>query len=205
MNGKEIKFLKACICTGSRPKIPKIKGIQAVPYFTTETIFNVTTQPKNMLIIGNDSRACELAQSFHRLGTKVTIITKDNSLLSHEDHDVAFFLVDKLVSEGIEIKTNCQVIEMQSAPSKGLFRPITVSMQGIEFFSKTEDYSFDTVLLATGCVPNIEGLKLENAGIEVDKNLRAIKTDKSQRTSNSNVYAAGSCCGSSLTMSNSET
>jgi pyruvate/2-oxoglutarate dehydrogenase complex dihydrolipoamide dehydrogenase (E3) component len=60
VNGKELKFNKACIATGARPAIPNIKGLESVPYCTSDNIFNLTTQPKTMLIVGAGPIGCEL-------------------------------------------------------------------------------------------------------------------------------------------------
>ena len=74
VNGKEIKFLRACIATGGRPRIPKTSGIDEIHYYTSENIWNMTEQPKRLLIVGGGPIGTELGQSFQRLGTQVTII-----------------------------------------------------------------------------------------------------------------------------------
>lgn len=74
VNGKDIKFLKACICTGGRPKVPDIAGLNEVPFYTSENIFNLTKQPKSLLVVGGGPIGCELGQAFQRFGTQVFII-----------------------------------------------------------------------------------------------------------------------------------
>lgn len=69
VNGKEIKFFKACICTGGRPRIPSVPGVRDIPYYTSENIWNMQQQPEHLLIIGAGPIACELGQGFQRLGT----------------------------------------------------------------------------------------------------------------------------------------
>jgi len=64
VNGKKIEFLKACIATGAKPRIPKIIGLEDVPYYTTESVFNLTVKPKKMAIIGSGPAAAELGQAF---------------------------------------------------------------------------------------------------------------------------------------------
>lgn len=60
VNGKDIKFLKACICTGASPSVPDVKGLDEIPYMTSENVFNLTKQPKTLLIVGGGPIACEL-------------------------------------------------------------------------------------------------------------------------------------------------
>ena len=76
VNGQEIKFFKACICTGGRPRVPNYLGINEIPYYTSENIWNMTVQPERMLIIGAGPIACELGQGFQRLGTDVIMLAR---------------------------------------------------------------------------------------------------------------------------------
>jgi len=64
VDGKEIKFVKAAICTGGRPRIPDISGLKDIPFYTSENIFNLTVQPKSLLVIGGGPIGCELGQGF---------------------------------------------------------------------------------------------------------------------------------------------
>lgn len=64
------------IATGARPRVPKIKGLEQVTYFTSESIFNLKRLPKSLAIIGGGPVAVELGQAFQRLGTKVTLIVR---------------------------------------------------------------------------------------------------------------------------------
>ena len=69
VNGKTLKFLKACIATGGRPHVPDIKGLKDIKYYTSDNIFNLEEQPKSMLIVGSGPMGVELGQAFARLGT----------------------------------------------------------------------------------------------------------------------------------------
>ena len=64
VNGKEIRFFKACICTGGRPRIPNYLGLSDVPHYTSKNIWYMTVQPDRLLIIGAGPIACELGQGF---------------------------------------------------------------------------------------------------------------------------------------------
>jgi pyruvate/2-oxoglutarate dehydrogenase complex dihydrolipoamide dehydrogenase (E3) component len=93
VNGKDINFVKACISTGGRPRVPDIPNLDKVPYYTSDTIFNLTVQPKRLLIVGAGPIGAELGQAFQRLGTKVTFVLRGNRFLPKEDVDAAEFLL----------------------------------------------------------------------------------------------------------------
>lgn len=89
VNGKTLTFNKACIATGGRPNIPQIEGIDQVPYHTSDSIFNLTSQPKNIVIVGGGPIGAELGQAFQRLGTQVTFVIRGEKFLPREDRDAA--------------------------------------------------------------------------------------------------------------------
>lgn len=96
VNGKEIKFLRACICTGGKPAIPltTTPGLASVPFYTSENIFNITEQPPKVLIIGGGPIGSELGQAFQRLGSKVTLTSRNVRLLPKDDREAAKILED---------------------------------------------------------------------------------------------------------------
>jgi pyruvate/2-oxoglutarate dehydrogenase complex dihydrolipoamide dehydrogenase (E3) component len=88
------------IATGSRATVPKIRGIESVPYFTNETIFDeLKEKPETMLLLGGGPIGCELGQAFTRLGVKVTIVQRGTQLLPREDVDVADFMQKRFMSK----------------------------------------------------------------------------------------------------------
>src|SRR4029453_12136297 len=87
--------------------IPKIEGIDDVPYFTNETVFDELHQkPESMIVLGGGPIGCELAQTFRRLGVQLTIIQRGDQLLPREDRDVAEFLERRLINEGVRVIKN---------------------------------------------------------------------------------------------------
>lgn len=88
INGKRLKFLKACIATGGRPFIPQIEGMEK--FHTSDSIFNLETLPASMLVLGCGPIGCELGQGFARLGTKVTMVS--NSFMPKEDSDCSIYV-----------------------------------------------------------------------------------------------------------------
>src|SRR5256886_484324 len=104
VNGQRLRAKNFVIATGSRAVIPKIEGIDSVPYFTNETIFDeLEEKPQSMIVLGGGPIGCELTQTFCRLGTHVTMIQRGDQLLPREDRDVAEFLERRLINEGVRI------------------------------------------------------------------------------------------------------
>src|SRR5438067_6459013 len=107
VNGQKLRAKNFVIATGSRAVIPKIEGIDDVPYFTNETVFDqLNEKPESMIVLGGGPIGCELTQTFCRLGTHVTMIQRGDQLLPREDRDVAEFLGRRLLNEGMLIIKN---------------------------------------------------------------------------------------------------
>src|SRR5438874_9820118 len=102
--GQRLRAKNFVIATGSRAVIPKIEGVDNVPYFTNETIFDdLKAKPESMIVLGGGPIGCELAQTFRRLGVQLTIVQRGDQLLPREDRDVAVFLERRLINEGVRI------------------------------------------------------------------------------------------------------
>src|SRR6266704_5073597 len=93
VNGQKLRAKNFVVATGSRAVIPKIEGIDAVTYFTNETIFDeLKEKPETIVVLGGGPIGCELGQALSRLGVKVTIVEYGSQILAPEDVDVAEFM-----------------------------------------------------------------------------------------------------------------
>lgn len=128
VNGRDIKFLKATICTGASPNVPNIKGLNTISYMTSENVFNLTKQPKSMLIVGGGPISCELGQAFQRLGTQVSIVQRNKTILPREDTDISDILHEQMVADGVEIKLQTVPFEFKPAADSNL---IDVTLQNV--------------------------------------------------------------------------
>ncbi len=191
VNGQRLRAKNFVIATGSRAMIPKIEGIDGVPYFTNETIFDgLKEKPGSMIVLGGGPIGCELTQTFCRLGTQVTIIQRGDQLLPREDRDVAEFLERRLINEGVRIIKNVDAravatndtgevaLEFLDRPSGGLAERT--------FFA-------DALLVATGRSPNLESLDLKSAGVDVNE--RGLRVTDYLQTSQRHIYAVGDVIG----------
>ncbi len=169
------------IATGSRPFVPPIPGLDAVPYETNETIFELRDRPEHLLIIGGGPIGMEMAQAHIRLGSKVTVI-EGAKALGKDDPELAEVVLNTLRDEGI-------VIEEDALAEK-----ITGTAGAIEVHAKDgRVFKGSHLLMAVGRKANTEKLNLEVAGIEPTRT--GIKVDDSLRTTNRKVYAIGDVAG----------
>ncbi len=185
VNGKELKFRKAAVCTGARAAAPPIPGINEAGFLTNETVFSLTELPKRLAVIGGGPLGCELAQAFARLGSEVSVIDNGEHLLPREDRDAAEIVQNALMREGIRLYFKSKVLKVSKQAGE---KVITVEQDG-----KETDIRADEILVGIGRAPNVEGLNLEAAGVAYDPR-QGVKVNERLQTSNPNIYAAGDIC-----------
>lgn len=114
VDGRSLRAAHLVIAAGSRAGTPPVEGLDTVPYFTNETLFDTLDQkPESMLILGGGPIGTELGQAFSRFGIKVTLIEYGPRILPREDVDVAAFMQERLESEGLQV-VDCTAIERAS-------------------------------------------------------------------------------------------
>ena len=189
--GKTLAFKKAVIATGARPFVPPIPGLEGAGYHTNETIFELTSLPSRIGIIGGGPIGCELAQCFACLGSRVTLIEKSDQFLVREDPDAADILRSALERDGVEVAlaTDVEAVERtETGKRMKLDRD-----GGPDGGGKEEWIEVDVILVGAGRIPNVEGLGLEALGIETDPRTGVVVDDQ-LRTSHKNVFASGDVC-----------
>nr|MBA2269223.1 FAD-dependent oxidoreductase [Chthoniobacterales bacterium] len=176
--GWTLRATNFVIATGSRAAIPKIDGLDSVPFFTNETIFDeLHEKPESMAVLGGGPIGCELGQAFSRLGVKITIVHNGDQLLPPEDHDVAEFMQKQFVAEGINVRLNAKTKRVRSENG------------GVILETNDGDITADTLLIAAGRTPNIEQLNLAAAGVK--HNEHGVEVNDYMQTSQPHIYAAG--------------
>ncbi|MFN8446970.1 MAG: mercuric reductase [Caldilineaceae bacterium] len=182
VGGERFRFKKAVVATGSRPFHPPIPGLKEAGFLTNETVWNLVEQPKRLALIGGGPIGCELAQAFHRLGSEVTLFHNAGHILNREDADAAEIVQNTFVEEGIKLVLNSQVMQVQVANGEKI-----VSYKCAQEESQV---TVDEILVATGRVPNIEGLGLDQVGVNIDSKC-GIVVNEYMQSSNPAIYAAG--------------
>ncbi|MFH1675545.1 MAG: NAD(P)/FAD-dependent oxidoreductase [bacterium] len=186
LDGAKIRAEKAIICTGSSPHMPDIPGIHDVDCLTNLNVFELERPPKSMTIIGAGPIGIEFAQAFHELGTKVTVLQKNDCILDKDDRELTEMLKNILVRRGIDIKLNADVERIEKSGS--LIRTY-FSCENKGCYTETE-----TLLCGVGRYANIDGLCLENIGLDPDH--KGLATNKFRRTKSDWVFTAGDVDGS---------
>ncbi len=179
------------LCTGSRPIIPPIKGLEEVGYLTSDTVLTMNRLPESIAIVGGGYIAAEYGHFFSAMGSKVTIIGRNPQFLKQEEPEVSA-LARRELEKHMTILTNHEVHEAEKA-SNDKKRLIAVNRE-----NGTENETIaDEILVAAGRGPNTDVLHPERAGIETDQRGWII-VDEYLETSQPNVWALGDANGRHL-------
>ncbi|MGE3781256.1 MAG: NAD(P)/FAD-dependent oxidoreductase [Alphaproteobacteria bacterium] len=177
---RTIRARRVVIATGSEPAIPPIPGIQSVPYFTNETIWDSDRLPDRLVIVGAGAVGVELAQAFRRLGAAVAIVEAARAM-PRDDRELAQMLLRRLSDEGIDIRERAEIKSAEPIPT-GV--ALDVASDGRRFRVEGSH-----LLIAAGRRPRIDGLGLDRAGVRYDR--RGIAVDRRLRTTAAGVFAIG--------------
>jgi len=181
----EIRARRFVIATGSSALVPPIPGLDAVDYFTNETIFEQTRKPGHLIIIGGGPIGMELAQAHRRLGSQVTVL-EGLKALGKDDPELAEHVLRAVRADGVAIREGARVTGVEKRGKSGV-RVNVETADGAEAIDGTH------LLLAAGRAANVEGLDLDKAGVAYDR--KGIKVTDKLRSTNRRVYAIGDVAG----------
>ncbi|MEO7223211.1 MAG: FAD-dependent oxidoreductase [Devosia sp.] len=182
-----IKARRFVIATGARPAPPDIPGLLAVPYFTTETIFDNTRKLTHLVVIGAGPMGLELALAYRRLGCDVTLVEQGRAL-SQADPELAEIALRRLREEGITLLEESAIVAIQ-ARSQGI---------GVVIRNRDDPGTLDAshILVSTARAAALGDLKLDAARIRRSKSdAGALSLSASLRTTNPKVWAVGEAAG----------
>lgn len=179
-----IKAKRFVIATGSSAFIPPINGLDRIIYYTNETIFSLTEQPKHLIVIGGGPIGCELAQAFAMLGSQVTLI-ESQKILPRDEADCVDIIRKKLQDMGISIYEGATVQQLMQEDHT--IRVIAKEQE------KTLEIHGSHILIAAGRRPNVQNLNLEKANIVYSD--KGIEVDNKLCSSNKKVYVIGDAAG----------
>ncbi len=185
VDGRRLTGRTFVVATGSRPAVPPIPGLDAVPFLTNETLFDLREDVPHLIVVGGGPIGCEMAQAFRRLGSEVTLIDVAPGILPREDVDLATVVHRRLIDEGVQFRLGVAIerVDGRGGDLRLTLRPAhggQIQVAGTH------------LLLATGRKANVESLNLESAGVGVDQG-RIVHTDL--RTGNPNIYVIGDAAG----------
>jgi pyruvate/2-oxoglutarate dehydrogenase complex dihydrolipoamide dehydrogenase (E3) component len=175
---QRVRARRILICTGAMPRRPELPGLEQVPYVTYREIFEQPQLPASMVVIGGGPVGCELAQSYQRLGTRVTLVAE--RLLPRAEPEASTLLLSALESEGLT-----------HVPA----RARRVRREGRLTCVQTTagEAAGELLLVAVGRVPALDGLALDAAGVRAGT--RSIEVNARLQTSVPHIYAAGDVVG----------
>jgi pyruvate/2-oxoglutarate dehydrogenase complex dihydrolipoamide dehydrogenase (E3) component len=176
-----IKARRFVIATGSTPTVPQFPGLTATPFLTNETIFDLPTLPRHLLIIGAGPVGVELAQAFRRFGSAVTVIEQATPL-GRDDPECVSPVVTALEREGVVFRCGVKVVRVA-----GDAAGVAVTLSGGEAINGSH------LLVAAGRTPAVQQLGLERSGIAVGPH--GIAVDRRLRTTNKRIFAIGDVIG----------
>jgi pyruvate/2-oxoglutarate dehydrogenase complex dihydrolipoamide dehydrogenase (E3) component len=179
----ELIFINA----GARPSMPRMEGIDGVPYLNSTTIMELDTVPEHLLVIGGGYIGLEFGQLFRRLGSRVTIVQRGKRLLAREDDDVADEVANILRQDGIEVLLETDTPRVEHAGDQTI--RLTVRTNGQE-----RVIGGSHLLIAAGRTPNTDTLNLAATGVQIDTH-GFIQANERLETNVPGIYALGDIKG----------
>ena len=176
------------IATGAEPLVPPIPGLDEVGVLTSDNIWELRELPARMLVLGGGPIGCELAQSFQRLGSKVTQVEMVPTLMSREDPEISAMVMEQFTGEGIDVRVNHKAVRFENrGGTKVLIAEKTDSGESVEI-------EFDAVLCALGRKARLSGYGLEDLEVAISKR-RTVEVNDCLETNYPNIFAAGDVAG----------
>ena len=181
-----IEAAQAFINTGARPFVPPIPGVDGPRVHVSETLLDVRTLPERLVIIGGGYIGMEFASMYANFGSQVTVVQNEDAFLPREDAEIVAAVLDSVEGRGIRVIRGAGVRRIDDEADQAV---VTVEISGAE-----ERLPADAVLVATGRRPNVDGLNLEAAGVELTER-GAVKVDELLRTTAADIWALGDVNG----------
>lgn len=182
-----LRFRRAAIATGARAAVPPIPGLAESGYLTNDTVFNLRTLPARLIVLGAGPIGCELAQSFARFGSEVTVVDVAERIMPREDADAAAIVERAMREDGVAFLLGASVQAVRGSARDGTLEMV------IERAGAPVSLFADQLLVATGRAPNVTGIGLDAAGVEATP--KGVVVDERLRTTNPRIYAVGDVIG----------
>ncbi len=185
VDGQRISADRVVIAAGASSFIPDIRGIDEVPFHTSDTILRIAHQPKHLIVLGGGFIAAELSHVFRSLGSRVTMINRGHRLLSAEDHDISQRFTE-LAGERFELLLGSHVERVY----------MTAAGVGVHVTTADGEHTVegDTLLVAAGRLANGDEIEARLAGVDVGT-MGEVIVDAYGRTSAPGVWALGDVNG----------
>lgn len=183
LDGRRLTAGAVVIATGAGPWAPPIEGLEAAGYLTSTTAMELTDLPESLVVVGGNYVGLEMGQLFANLGVRVTIVEALDRIAPQEEPEISDVLTGILAESGVEVVTSATVVRI--GERKSVIARVGGEQRRIEG---------SEILVATGRRPQLDGLAVDAAGVEVDGRGMLVLDDE-LRTTNPRVFAAGDVTG----------
>jgi pyruvate/2-oxoglutarate dehydrogenase complex dihydrolipoamide dehydrogenase (E3) component len=185
---RELAAEQVFLNVGTHAAIPKVPGLEAARPLTHIEALELDYLPQHLIVFGGGYVGLELAQTYRRFGSRVTIIQSGPQLMVREDPDVANEMQRILSEEGIQILVATETLNVQGRSGEEVSAVVRTN-------SGEQKIEGSDILVATGRIPNTAGIGLEKVGVELDGH-GYIRVNERLETTVSGVWAMGECAGS---------
>ncbi len=186
VNGRIISAQNIVVATGARPFVPPIEGIDSVDYYTSDNLWSLRDKPQRMVVLGGGPIGSELAQSFNRLGVKVTQVEMAPRIMGREDPEIADMVRERFEAEGVDVRVNHRAKKIMQRDGENIL--IT------ECDGEDVELPFDALLVAVGRVANTSGFGLQELGVRLTAR-GTVEVNEYLQTNIPTIYACGDVAG----------
>jgi pyruvate/2-oxoglutarate dehydrogenase complex dihydrolipoamide dehydrogenase (E3) component len=188
LNGdeEEIEGKTFLICTGSVINFIKLCGLEETGFLDSNSALDSDRFPRSVVILGGGAVALEFAHFYNALGLEVTVLQRNNQIIKEADPDIAEALVNAFEKRGIRVICGTKLLYLERTASG---KNVWYERNGEKAVAQAEE-----IFYALGRKPAVEGLDLENARVETNKQGAVLVNDKLQ-TSQPHIFAGGDVTG----------
>ncbi|HEX2431396.1 MAG TPA: FAD-containing oxidoreductase [Aestuariivirgaceae bacterium] len=186
VKGELLSADRIFVNSGGRAAVPKMPGLDAVPFLTNSTMMEVDFLPDHLLIVGGSYVGLEFAHVYRRFGARVTVVEMADRLIVREDPDISDAVREILEADGVEVRLKAECLAVEKDGDR-------IAMN-LECAAGAPRIHGSHVLLAVGRRPNTEDLGLDKAGVQVDAK-GFITVDDQCRTNVDGIWALGEVNG----------
>ncbi|WP_404835249.1 FAD-dependent oxidoreductase [Aeromonas media] len=191
VDGRRLSSRHIVLATGARPLVPKLPGLEQVPYLTSDSFWQLREPPRHLLVLGGGPIGCELAQSLALLGIPITLVELADQLLPREEREVAEALAEQMARDGVRLLTGWRAERADYDPAAEGTLPIRLQLRRGDEMHLVKG---DQLLLALGRVANVSGFGLEELGVELAPR-GTVKVDGFLATNYPSILAVGDVAG----------
>lgn len=178
------------IASGARVGLPLIKGIEKIDYLTSDTVLELKSQPKSIIIVGGSYIGMEYGHFFSAIGTKTTVIQRPNRVIPEEEPEISALLQSEM-GKRMDIYTGWEALEAKQDGD------IKIVIARNRQDGTVKEFQAEALMIATGRVSNADLLKPEKTGVKLDDH-GFIKVNEYLETSKKNIYAFGDAIGKQM-------